>query len=278
MKKYILSMLVLLCVNTLNAQMRWLITANAGATTNFWNPEPFNKFVDSYNNDPGIKAATKTPLSRFKGTVVGFSRGFGTILEPSEKSSIGMEFNKCVFTQNSTSFFNNNSGREIKLRFVTWNFNFDFSRKFGKFLDAGLLFGVSMRSGTVYSYALYGNADNRSTGAEFWLNGIYKGIVQNDFNLGINLRFNILKYLSIQARAYRSFIWAAGSDRYLSAFSDASPGKNMYSEYFPTDFTLFEDNVQAAVYDYENNVIPNHFKGWYAQVSVLFKLNLTKNK
>ena len=88
MKKYILSMLVLLCVHTLNAQMRWLLTANAGATTNFWNPEPFNKFVDSYNNDPGIKAVTKTPLSRFKGTVVGFSRGFGTILEPSEKSSI----------------------------------------------------------------------------------------------------------------------------------------------------------------------------------------------
>ncbi len=278
MKKLILFVL-LIAVQTSNAQIKFYLTGNMGATVNFWKPEPFNQFVASYNNDAGLAPLIKTPLSDFSGTAVGYSRGFGAMVEW-DKTIMGFEYNKCAFNQTSASTFTNNNGREITLRFVTWNFNFDISRKFGKRVDFGLLFGVSQRGGRVFSYATYANSSNRSVGPEFWINGIYKGITENDFNLGLSLRVNFLKYLALQVRAYRSFAWAKPKEgeEYLEAFSDGSPGKNLFSEYFPKDFTLFEDNVQAQNYDYQNNVIPNIFTGWYLNTSLIVKLPLGKNK
>jgi len=278
MKKLLLFIL-LTAAQTSNAQTKFYITGNMGATVNIWNPAPFNQFVASYNNDASLKPLIKTPLSEFSGTVAGFSRGFGAMME-FNKAIIGFEFNKCAFNQTSSSTFTNNNGRELKLRFVTWNFNFDLGRKFGKHVDVGLLFGVSQRSGRVFSYATYANSSNRSVGAEFWINGIYKGITENDLNLGLSMRIHFLKYFALQVRAYRSFAWAkpAEGEEYLEAFSDASPGKNLYSEYFPQDFTLFEANVQSQNYDYQNNVIPNIFTGWYVNTSLIVKLPFGKNK
>ncbi len=277
MKRYILLFILVIAATALQAQSKFYLTGNAGATVNIWNPDPFNQFVDSYNSY--VTNNVKQPMGKFSNTVVGFSRGFGCIVD-FEKSAIGFEYNKCAFNQKTASVFTNNNGREIDLRFVTWNFNFDFSRKLGKHVDLGLLFGVSLRDGKVASYATFGNGSNRSAGPEFWINGIYHGMLQNDANLGLNLRINFLKYFAFQLRGYRSFTWAKSRDgeEYLDAFSDRSPGKNPYSEYFPKDLELFENNVQNQVYDYKNNVIPNIFTGWYIQTSLLFKFNVIPNK
>lgn len=277
MKKYTLLFLILAANITAFGQMSFYLTGNFGSTVNLWNPAPFNEFVDSYNGY--VTNNVKSKFDKYSGTMVGFSRGFGGIVDIN-KASFGFDYTKTAYNQSRTMAFNNGNGREVKLRFVTWNFNFDISRKLGKRVDFGLLFGVSMRSGTVFSYATYGNPENRSAGAEFWINGIYKGIVQNDFNLGLNLRVNFLKYFAIQVRGYRAFAWAKPKkgEEYLEAFSDGSPGKNLFSEYFPKDMQKFEENVQNQNYDYQNNVIPNIFPGWYIQTSLLIKLKLNKDK
>lgn len=274
MKKIVLLLACILATVATQAQTKIYLTGNAGATVNLWNPGGFNEFVDSYNSY--ITNNVKTPMGYFSKSMVGFSRGFGVVVDMN-KTSIGFDYNKAVFTQSVYSEFTNGNGREIKLRFPMWNFNIDFSRKLGKRADLGFLLGFSLRSGTVYSYATYANSSNRSVGPEFWINGIYHGNLQADMNLGLNLRIHFLKYFAFQLRGYRAITWAnppKGSE-YLSAFSDASPGKNPYSEYFPKDLQLFESNVQNQSYDYENNVIPNIFAGWYIQASLLFKLKLS---
>ena len=169
MKKIVLLFACILATTATQAQTKVYLTGNGGATVNLWNPGALNGFVDSYNNY--ITTNVKTPLGYFSKTMVGFSRGFGVVLDMN-KASIGFEYNKCVFTQNIYSEFTNGNGREIKLRFPMWNFNFDFSRKFGKHVDVGFLLGFALRSGIIYSYATYANTGNRSLGPEFWINGI----------------------------------------------------------------------------------------------------------
>jgi hypothetical protein len=273
MKRYALLFLMLTIYLAAFAQSKVFITGNLGATVNIWNPAPFNQFVDSYNSY--VTNNVKTAMAKFGKSAVGFSRGFGAIIDFG-KSSVGFQYTKCAFNQKTTGTFNNGNGREIGLRFVNWNFNFDFSRKIGKRVDLGLLFGIAMRDGKVFSYATYGNGSNRSVGPEFWINGVYHGMLELDANLGLNVRVNFLKYFAFQLTAYRSFLFAAGDQPYLDAFGDPSPGKNPYSEYFPKDLELFEDNIQNQVYDFEENVIPNRFPGWYIQPSIIFKLNITE--
>lgn len=252
------------------AQVNLFLTGNAGATVIVWNPAPFNEFVTSYNSY--ITNNVKQPMGAFSKVAVGFSRGLGLSYQ-TEKSVIGFEFNKTAFEQSTTGLFNNGNGREIKLRFVNWNSNFDFSKRFGKTIDFGLLIGITLRYGKIFSYATYNNGSGRSLGPEFLINGIYNSNLQMDCNLGLNLRVNLWKYVALQFRAYRSFAFTDGG-----TFGDTSPGKNLYSEYFPKNLEQFENNAQNAVYDYEENVIENKFPAWYVQSSLILKLPLLKNK
>lgn len=278
MKKIVPVLLLVLIAGKGLAQNPGLfLSVNGGATVNFWKPGLFNDFVNSYNNDPSLKPLFEKTMDEFSGTMTGFSRGFGINWE-TRGSNIGMEFNKCVFTQSRAAFLNTNVGREIKLRFVTWNFQFDFNKKFGRHVEAGITFGISMRDGYVYSYRLYGNESNRSLGPELPLNGIYRGMLESDANLGLNLRFNFLKYFAFQVRAYKAFQWNKATPESLDKFQDLQPGKNPYAEYFPHDYTQYNTNVQGGVFDADENIIPNHFPGWYLQTSFIIKFNVARQK
>lgn len=274
MKKLYILIVLLLTLGT-RAQNIYL-TGNIGAGYSLWNPEPFNNFVSTYNGYLNQQGLLRSPMDEFSGSNLGFSRGLGFMYE-TKKGGMALEYSKVAFSQTRNAFFNDGNGRELKLRFVTWNFNFDFYLKAGKLLDFGGIFGVAMRSGAVYSSYMYGQ--NRSLGADRDLNGIYRGIVQANINLGLVARINITRFMAIQVRAYRGFDFTSmGGDDYLSAFSDVSPGKNLYAEYFPKDYAVFVQNINSQTYDFEQNVIPNVFNAWYFQGGLIFKLPLNKHK
>lgn len=245
------------------------LTAHVGGGRTAFKTAPFDAFVDSYNDF--YAANLETPFQRMNPSMLALSFG-GGIQIGFEKSYFNFEFSKITYSQSIYSRFQNGFGREVNLKFKDWNFLFDNTFGSNKF-KIGPLYGVGLRSGIIYSYSNWHTPENRSLGHEYWLNGIYRGIVQSDISLGVVARIQILKPLLLQMRAYHTFRFTMKED-YLSAFSDASPGKNPFSEYFPTDMQAFETNIVNASYDYENNVIPMGFRGIQLNVALIYRFKL----
>lgn len=269
MKKYFA--LLLFCT-TLHVQGQITLTGSIAYQFTQFKPGLLNDFVTSYNS------FYANNLSRgfdpFESVMHSYSYGFG-IQAAFDKSWMNFEYTKASFRQGISSVFQNQFGRDITLRFADWNFLFD--NTFGsERVRVGPVYGVSMRTGTLYSYSNWYGSDHQSLGHEYALSGIFRGIVQTNFLAGLVLRFQVSRFLMLQARAFYTLPFMGIKEDNLFAFSDASPGKNPSYEHFPHDVPAFFANAGAGGYDFEDNVIPMSFRGLNACASLVFQLNFSK--
>lgn len=253
------------------------ITIHGGYNYNQFKPGLLNDFISSYNS--AYSSFIKTPFDKFDESMAGLNFGGGMFLQM-EKLTLGFDFSKVKYRQERSTQFNNLNGRQVSLQFVNWDMNIDIGGKLLKTGSVGFLMGVTYRSAAIYSKSFSYGESNMSYGSEYWLNGIYRGTPQTDLNVGALIRIPIFKYGMIQFTAYYPLPFADGNpdEQYLSAFSDDSPGKNICSQYFPKDVAQFDANCSAGIYDYQNNVIPNKFRGPYLNASLVFRINLLNEK
>lgn len=265
----LLSALVLVAFRSRSQDFRWALYATGGYMQHQWNPAPFNGFVASYNDYLGN--LLKTPMDEFPSTLVGFQRGFGGYYSR-DRFILGCEFFKTKFQATRVSSFLNGRGNEIELNFIDWQFTLDFGRKFGERFSMSALVGTGLRAGVI-DVRVRHFAGSLSLGEEFYFSGVYRSGFQNDFLLGAQARLQLLPFLDVQARLYRSIpMFETTEGAMLGAFEDSGPGQVISATYFPADFALYESNAQNGVYDYEENIIPMAFRGWYINMGVAVKV------
>lgn len=267
MKKVILFLIFILTVTISRSQIS--ITGSLGYGLTQFKPGLLNDFVSSYNKY--YSETIEQEFSPFQPLMHSYSYGFG-LQAKLEKSWMNFEYTKVAYSQSIESFLKSRFGRTIELRFADWNFLFDNTFGSERF-RFGPVYGVSMRSGVIYSASNWYGSENQSFGHEFALNGIFRGIVQTNLLAGLVARVQIINPLFIQFRAFYTFPFMGNKENHLGAFSDSSPGKNPSLEYFPRDVYQFFANASLGGYDYENNVIPMSFRGLNASASLVFQLN-----
>jgi hypothetical protein len=248
---------------------RWALYATGGYMQHQWNPGPFNGFVNSYNDH--LSAVMKTPMDEFPATLVGFQRGFGGYYSR-DRFMLGFEFFKTKFQTTRESEFLNGRGNAIELNFIDWQFSMDIGRKFGERFSLSALVGTGLRAGVV-DVRINHFDGSQSIGNEFYFAGVYRSGFQNDFLLGVQARLQLLPFLDVQARIYRTIpMFETTEGAMLGAFEDSGPGQLIAATYFPADYAVYESNAQNGVYDYEENVIPMSFRGLYINVGVAVKI------
>jgi hypothetical protein len=276
MKKHIaLFAMVFMMMNTLQAQV--YLTLHGGYSYNKFTPGLLNTFVDSYNTY--LASYLKTPMEKFDTRMTGIRKGFGMYAN-FDGMVVGIDFSKVRYRQERLSAYNNGNGRGLDIEFVNWDTQIDIGAALFETGSIGFMMGASIRSGTIYSYAYSWDPEYRSFGPEYWLNGIYKGGLQADINLGISMRIPVTRFARLQIQAYYPLPFADNTEgeEYLSAFSDASAGKNISSEYFPYDLPQSEANINAGIYDYQTNVIPNVFRGVYVNAALMLPIRIGSKK
>lgn len=250
----------------------WL-SYHAGPTAHFWNPEPFNNFVASYNTY--LSANLKDPLTEFGGLTSSFSRGFGGWTE-SNGFVFGMDYLKSQFTPAIRSSFKNGRGNLIELEFTDWMVNVELGKRFATRWVINSITGVNMRSGVVRVNIIHFDG-SLSQGDEFYFAGIYRSVVQSDFTLGAKLKLDITPFASVTFSGIRTIpFFDTEESRNLRTFEDDRPGKALSTIVFPADYRKYEENAQNGIYDYENNIIPMDFRGWYLNASLAINLKIVK--
>ncbi|GAB4133636.1 MAG: hypothetical protein Fur0041_06030 [Bacteroidia bacterium] len=275
MKKNLLILFLLSMIPfSSTAQNAVYITLHGGGAYNQFKPGKLNDFVNSYNNY--YSQYLSDPMDPFSTTMTGFRKGMGLFFN-GNKSCIGFEYSKVRYKQSSSAAFSSNMNRTVDIEFVNWDFNFETGFRIGKNGSFGLLYGTTYRTGKITSYVWWNDKKNKSLEHYYALNGVYKGIPQTDLNLGINLRIPLLPFVALQMQAYYAFpLFEKSALPNESAFSDDGPGKNLYTTYFPYDVEQYFNNISNAVYDYDQNVIANRFRGLYVNASIITTIKVTK--
>ncbi len=249
------------------------VSYHAGPTAHFWNPKPFNTFVESYNTY--MASLLESPLTEFKSTSSSFSRGFGGWSE-SNGFVFGMDYLKSQFNPTIESSFKNGRGNLIELEFTDWMVNVELGKRFGTRWVINSITGVNLRSGVVRVNVIHFDG-SLSQGDEFYFAGVYRSVVQSDFTLGVKLRFDLAPFASITFSGIRTLpFFDTEESRSLRTFEDDRPGKALSTIVFPADYQKYEENAQNGIYDYENNIIPMDFRGWYINASLALNLKILK--
>lgn len=244
---------------------------HGGLTSHTWNPEPFNNFVASYNNY--LAANLKDSLTVFGGVNSAFARGFGGWVEHNDLV-FGMDYYKSQFSPTIQSAFKNGRGHLIELEFTDWMVNIELGKRVGGIWVFNGILGTNLRSGVVRVNTIHFDGSYSQSG-EFYFSGVYRGGLQSDITLGMKLKVDVTPYTSLTFSGIRTLpLFETDLSRTLSAFKDARPGKDPATSVFPADLKKYEENAQSGIYDYEKNIIPMSFRGWYLNASLSINLKI----
>jgi len=180
--------------------------------------------------------------------------------------------------QQTTQFKFNSSnqvhGRDLIFRFD--DFTFDIGAGVGsKMFELNALIGLLNRNIRVENWYIYADGTRSIRHSEFYTSGYFKGRL-TDFLIGGSAAVYIVPNLvGVQAKVLYPVnffkLFDLNTDANF-ALEDFNEGRNFYLTRLPRDYGLWIANMEAGIYDYEDNIIPSSFRGPTYMVTVFVNI------